>query len=155
MKIFVDLEKTLVENFNNWVYCTDKIARLRSVFGRDEMLNIELFSYAMWCDDNANFVRSKNEEFNDLFKINITKIIQTDEMYGTLIHHKKLTRNDAEAARLVWLEGKQSMFKIYVNHGLGLFARIRDFQFLLHLAWLPAKNVGDFFGSNLLKCIKI
>lgn len=107
--IYLDLEGTVIDNFNTWKYLEDNIKLIKAYLNKN-IINASIFSYAVWCENNKNVLVQKFDEFKTIYGINIIEIVTTQDMCNIIKDPKINTPND------VWKLHKTECFKTYVEN---------------------------------------
>lgn len=106
--VYVDLEETIIDNFTTMVFLPNKINKLKKKLNVD-LLNVNMFSYAMWCENNKEKIISMHKEFYQ-YGIVINKIVSTEEMFECCKNKYQLKHHTD-----VWKLPKKSSFSEYAD----------------------------------------
>jgi len=139
--VYVDLENTIVDNFNTMIFLPDKINKLKKRLNL-YYLPVSLFSYAIWCEQNTQKIIDMKDQFYE-HGITFINIISTEQMFDCCKTKYNLTSHTA-----IWKLSKKLSFSTYVD------SKYRNTNFMLFddtvvdgVESTPLNNTIEWFNA--------
>lgn len=146
MEVFVDLEETLIQSWDNPLLCN--LQKLRAWFKAAKVTDVHLFSFAVWNEgDRDHFIRHFQPSIEDAFEIKF-KTVHTVEDFMKADTKRTGVRFD-NLTEFILIRGKVGALQSWcgVNHPRGCSVLIDDV--------VPNMTIHDEDQDLLLKFINV